>query len=370
MNAVPPHVSEAAAAAELARLVPAPCVPELSDDRQRALRGFLLNEIDATTRKEVTVASSAHRRTRRLALVCAVGVVALGAAVAVAVLTDRAAPTPPGPGAAATAGMVAVEPASATPAGPILARIAAAAAHELALAPRADQFVYIRSIVAFTHPAGAQTLDGTRVLDTLHQREVWLAQGRTPAPDQSQTGVIVDGKPQQLLVTGYIRENGKTSPIYGSELGTTYAQLAALPTDAAVLLRRIHVLTKGRSDADAAAFDYIGSLLKESLAPPAVTAALYRAAAMIPGVVIVPDAVDAAGRHGFGVARVAGGERYEWIFDEASMLYLGERDYLVSDTSGGKAGMLTGTTAVLARGIVDRPGQLPSSPVDAVSQGT
>lgn len=101
----------------------------------------------------------------------------------------------------------------------------------------------------------------------------------------------------------------------------------------------------------------IGELLSESIIPPKVNATLYRAAAKIPGVV-VPDSVDAAGRHGVGVARVdASGERDEWIFDKKSLTYLGERDYLARDTTNGKAGMLVGTTAVLARGVADQTGQ-------------
>jgi hypothetical protein len=152
-------------------------------------------------------------------------------------------------------------------------------------------------------------------------------------------------------------------PLYGPmpNEGPTYRQLASLPTDPDALLSKIYDLTQGRGDgSDAEAFTYIGDLLRESIAPPDVTAALYRAAAKIPGVIVVPDAVDAAGRHGFGVAHVSQGERSEWIFDSRTMQYLGEREYLVEDTPGGKAGMLTGTTAVITRGVVDKAGSLPA----------
>ena len=361
MHAIPSQDSAAIEAEELSRLAPTPHVPELSGDRQRALRRFLMNEIDFST-PAVAPATVRRRPRSRLAAAAAVGIVAVGAVAAVAVLTRSGTGSGSASHPASSAALVAVQPASATPVGPVLAKIAYVAARQPALAPRPEQFVYVKSLVAFTHPAAEQTLGGTRVLGPLHQREVWLAQKKTAAPaGQSQTGVIVDGKPQQLLVTGYIRENGKTSPIYSTDLGTTYATLAALPADPAALLQKIHALTKGQADPAAAAFDYIGELLREQIAPPTVSAALYRAAALIPGVVIVPDVVDAAGRHGFGVARVAGGERFEWIFDKTSMQYLGERDYLVRDTSGGKAGMLTGTTAVLSRGVVDKPGELPAA---------
>lgn len=358
MNERPLHEPPATDVEELARLVPAPSVADLSEDRRRVLKGFVMVEISNAGRTAGRVA--VVRRRRAVALAAAALVVT--AAVAAGLVAYRGAHTGTGTTAAPSAQFVTVEPASSAPAGPVLARIATVAARQTSLVPRPDQFVYVKSIIAFTHPAAAQTMDGARVLGPLHQREVWLAQGKTAAPaGQSQTGVLIDGKPQRLLLTGYIRENGKTSPIYGTDLGTTYSDLAALPTDPAALLQKIDALGKGQADGNAAAFGYIGELLREQIAPPAVSAALYRAAALIPGVFIVPDAVDAAGRHGFGVARVANGERFEWIFDKTSMAYLGERDYLVRDSSGGKAGMLTGTTAVLERGVVDKPGQLPAS---------
>lgn len=368
MHAIPSQGRDGAEIEELSRLLPAPGVPELADERQRALRRSLMHEIDTSL---PTPASIRRRRRHRLAAAVAVGVVAVGAIATAAVMTRSGVNSGPVSLPVSPAAVVAVQPASATPAGPVLAKIAFVAARQPELAPRPDQFVYVKSLIAFTRPATEQTLDGPRVLAPLHERQVWLAQEKTVAPvGQAQAGVIVDGKPQQLLITGYILENGKTTPIYSSDLGTTYTSLAALPTDPTALLQKIHALTKGQGDADAAAFAYLGELLREQMAPPAVSAALYRAAALIPGVVIVPDVVDAAGRHGFGVARATQGERYEWIFDKASMTYLGERDYLVRDTSGGKAGMLTGTTAVLSRGVVDKPGELPTPAASSGAQGT
>lgn len=59
--------------------------------------------------------------------------------------------------------------------------------------------------------------------------------------------------------------------------------------------------------------------------------------------------VGSAGRNGVAVTRVFGGERTEWIFSRSSLTYLGGRAYLVKTTSAGPKGMLTATTAVLAR---------------------
>ncbi|MES4904431.1 MULTISPECIES: CU044_5270 family protein [unclassified Streptomyces] len=106
----------------------------------------------------------------------------------------------------------------------------------------------------------------------------------------------------------------------------------------------------------------VGDLIRESLMPPKVSAAFYRAAAKIPGVVVVPDAVDAAGRHGVAVARADSGRstlREELIFDEKTGEYLGERSVALEDADGHRAGQVTGTTALLNRAVVDKPDQRP-----------
>jgi hypothetical protein len=218
------------------------------------------------------------------------------------------------------------------------------AASQPAVAVRTNQFVYVKSEIAFAQETIAQSFTGPWKMDRLHQREVWL--------------------PQDLTRTGLIRENNQDTTLHPSPgqpgiNNPTYQWLASLPTDPAALLKKIYADTLGHgAGPDDEAFDMIGELLRESIMPPEVNAALYRAAAKIPGVVVVPDSVDAAGRHGVGIARVdATGERDEWIFDKKSLTYLGERDYLVRDTSNGKAGMLVGTTAVLARGVADQTGQ-------------
>ncbi|WP_437114546.1 hypothetical protein [Streptomyces glaucescens] len=89
------------------------------------------------------------------------------------------------------------------------------------------------------------------------------------------------------------------------------------------------------------------------------TAALYRAAALIPGVDVVRHAVDAAGRDGVAVARTHDGERTEWIFDRSTARLLGERTVLVDDNAWGEAGPVVASVAVIDSGIVDKAGQAP-----------
>lgn len=107
-------------------------------------------------------------------------------------------------------------------------------------------------------------------------------------------------------------------------------------------------------------FDYLGGMLEESV-DPRTTALLYRVAALFPGITVVPDAVDAAGRHGVAVSMedVFHDVRVEWIFDRSTYAYLGSRSVLAHDSVVGKAGKEVAHSAVLARQVVDRAGIAP-----------
>jgi hypothetical protein len=72
---------------------------------------------------------------------------------------------------------------------------------------------------------------------------------------------------------------------------------------------------------------------------------------------VVPDTVDAAGRHGVAVARAHDGERTEWIFDKSTAHLLGERTVLLEDNAWGRAGTVVTSVALISSGIVDEAGQ-------------
>jgi hypothetical protein len=161
---------------------------------------------------------------------------------------------------------------------------------------------------------------------------------------------------------GLIHEGGQNTTIHNSGKGVvnpgeasqparpgTVPQIASLSTNPDALLKQIYSATRGEAPGkDAAAFNWIGETVSESIVPGDVASSIWRAAAKIPGVVLVKDATDAAGRHGEAIAHVSNGERTEYIFDRNTHLFLGERSYLIKDTPMGKAGMLTGTSAVLS----------------------
>ncbi|MFI7545747.1 CU044_5270 family protein [Actinoplanes sp. NPDC049599] len=324
---------DAAERAELARLLPPPGDPALSTDRHLLLKDAFMQQITE---------ARATRSPRRFALLA----VPVAAAVLVAAGVGAAVLGRPGNGGVTsfTSPVVAVVAGDATGVAPLMERVALVAGKEPPVPVGADEYVYIKSKVAWLVFAGdndsgpQQAGVDRRVLDQVHDRELWV-----PASQGSE---------------GLIRERGETFGLTGAAPNSRYA---GLPTDPAELLTRVYADTEGRgSGPNAAAFEFLGEALRESLLPPQVAAAIYRAAAKIPGVVLVADSVDAEGRHGVAVARTDEfGEREEWIFDARTFAYLGERSYLVRDTEDGKAGMLTATTAVLARGVVRAAGDLP-----------
>jgi len=180
-------------------------------------------------------------------------------------------------------------------------------------------------------------------------REIWVSQ-----KSSSGKGLIID--------------NGKAEEYDQGDLPNlvSYENLAKLPTDPDRLLEWIRAhLAEWQSEGttpDQQAFNTIGTILEEGPPLPAeLAAALYQAAARIPGVVLVDKAEDAAGRTGIAVAREDDGARTEWIFDERSLTYLGVRKVQVKDTKWIKPGMLLYTSAILQRGIVDERGERPTS---------
>lgn len=329
--------------AELRRLLPPAGDPVLPADRRLQLKESFLREITMAPTPAPTP-RPVRSWPRRLALPALAGALAAVVAGGVAVVEHvrhRQGPQH----SPIVAPIIPVEQATSDGVAVLLNRIAQAAEGRPAADTGGGRYVYVKSRVAWLvfaedgkngpKEAGVDA----RVLDQVHDREVWR-------PAHAGTG------------DGLIRERGETFGLSGATPNDEYA---GLPTDPDALLRHVREVTKGRGTSpEYEVFDYIGEALHESVLPPAVTAALYRAAAKIPGVTVVRDSVDAAGRRGIAVAMEDPFDtRTEWIFDPSSYEYLGGRSYLVRDTIDGKAGSLTGTTAVLTRGVVQDPGELP-----------
>jgi hypothetical protein len=245
---------------------------------------------------------------------------------------------------------------------------------------RNGQWVYVKSISRVSdlqppspaRPAMPITLPDGR-------RETVPAQPATPG----KPGKL--GPPRQrefwspvgndVSVRAMYREDGRDTEVEwapGSQIllaqQGSYRAIESLPTDPTALLKLIYDDVRAGHPGAAAslidryAFGEIGSIIQESIVPPRVRAALYRAAAKIHGVQTVPDATDAAGRHGIGVTLRDQESPVvsAWIFEKKTFTYLGSSSVLAHDSAAGKAGTLVSNTAVLGRAIVDKRGQLPT----------
>jgi hypothetical protein len=147
--------------------------------------------------------------------------------------------------------------------------------------------------------------------------------------------------------------NYRHCPYPGDVDDPTYRFLQRLPTNPQALLRPIEREMQGQLPRPEEAFTTIGDLIGQAIAPPAVSAALYRAAALIPGITVVANATDAIGRHGVAVAFTYQGTRTEWIFSGQTLLYLGSRSVDLAN------GATNGMAAVTERAFVDHAGSSP-----------
>jgi len=320
----------------------------LSADRHQLLRGHLMSEIN---REQI---AAARPKRRRLGWV-AVPALAGGLALAVVLSSGGGSqPTAPAQAQAPAPVQAQSQTPSAQPSATRPKVVPASAAQVLDQAaevvagksvPKAakGQFVYVERLV------GHNEIDenGQARITGPFKRQIWLS------VDGSRPGMVKENG-AELGIAGEVAHPGIESP--------TYEYLATLPTDPDALLQKLYAETVGKRPAEERAFKAISELLPEQIAPPAVSAALYRAAAKIPGVTLVADAVDAAGRHGVAVARVSDGVRAEWIFDPVSYEYLGQRLVVVDPgTVWGDPGKVFGQTAVLKRAIVDKVGDEPKA---------
>jgi hypothetical protein len=339
---------------ELASMLPAPAPGELPAQRARALKEHLLTEFGRDERTAAApprrLARPAARRlarspARRLAWrpsrAALAGACAVGAAAAIGGYA-----LVPGPHGGAS-------PAAAT----LLAKIANAAERQPAPRVRDSDFMYIRSDVAFATYTNGQG----PTMGKPHERQIWL-----PVANICTTGLLIEYG-QRTPLTPYPVENGKivkpASGMRSTGCGAgglndpTYRLLQSLPRDPRALLNLIYAGTSGEGQAlgpDGEAFITIGDMIRETIVPPRTAAALYRAAALIPGVTLVGHMRNAVGQPGIAIALTAGQSRYEWIFDPATLQFIGERDY---DTA---AHAVTGDTAILREAFVARAGQLPA----------
>lgn len=125
--------------------------------------------------------------------------------------------------------------------------------------------------------------------------------------------------------------------------------LASLPRDPYLLLNGIYKRTLGQGQSvDGEALVFIADLLRTGTVPADLRAALYKAAAMIPGVTVISRQAVLDGRTGIAIGRVedTSNVRKDIIIDPATGLLIGEREVLTKAQGEMPAGTATSSTAV------------------------
>jgi hypothetical protein len=246
----------------------------------------------------------------------------------------------------------------------LLAKVADVAARQPAPHVRDSQYMYVETTAAVPS-LGLKPLPLTskhRPFPRHIRLKMITSQIWAPVDNLCRSGLEhgITGNGQISSSTFSIRQPGVKCPNIGGLNDPTYRLLQTLPTNPHALLAMIYRIERGHgSGPDQEAYVTIGDLLRNTIAPPKVTAALYRAAALIPGVTFVHNATDAIGRPGLAVARIGpgadGGVREELIFSRATWRLIGERTVIA------RTGVTTTATAIIARAFVDHRGQVPSS---------
>jgi hypothetical protein len=281
------------------------------------------------------------RRPRRAILAATAAAAALAIAATVIAVTSLGGPGRP----AFDAGAVR-----------LLAKAANAAARQPTPHVLDSQYMYIETKEAVTSTVplelGATPPPMPRHVHLkLITSRVWVPVGKSCRPAYKRS-TSANGK------TAIQTYSGEKCAGIGSLNDPTYRLLQTLPTNPHTLLALIYRVERGHGPGpDQEAFVTIGDLLRDTIAPPKVAAALYRAAALIPGVTLIPHAADAIGRPGVAVGRIGpgvdGGIRDELIFSGATLQLIGERSVIA------RTGTTTGATAIIARAFVNHDGQIP-----------
>jgi hypothetical protein len=283
--------------------------------RRRALEAFPRR---LATRRPVTIATAALAAT----VVLVVGLLSSGSAVG------------PSPALAA-----------------VLQHLAQIAANGPSLVPGAGQYLNVDSISRSASFAGFA--DGkTCITYGIDHRQAWTAaDGSGLLRDTSGTATFTSPGDRALCLSKAPKAEfsaGASNLWFADgcfQLGPTN-DMQALSTDPRTLLRQMRKLDGGPQTA-AEDFVHVGDFMRGTDARPALRAALYRAAALIPGVRLLGMVRDHLGRRGLGVALTHHGDSNELIFNPMTAALLGER-------STGKAPGSSSWTVYLGSHVVRR----------------
>jgi hypothetical protein len=202
-----------------------------------------------------------------------------------------------------------------------------------------------------------------------HTREIWIA------PDGSGRLRVQSGQPKFFGPEDEVEWEAAGRPSFdGTGIsddsfgpgGLSFTDFSEYSTDPDELYDQIRSRAEGHGPStDAEMFVLVGDLLRETVAPPDLRAALFRVAAKIPGVELVGNVTDPAGRNGVAVARTSDDagflERNELVFDPDTSELLAERQALLERVAWADAepGTVIGYAVYLSSGAVETTSDRP-----------
>ncbi|PQZ93668.1 hypothetical protein CQ018_08385 [Arthrobacter sp. MYb227] len=182
------------------------------------------------------------------------------------------------------------------------------------------------------------------------QEWVWERSGRVPTTffgDKSKEVAYQQAKEQgesaQYLsaVNGAFYDSPSTFP--------STKELAAYPRDPRMLLNKIYLENIGSGQSiDGQALVFIADLLRTGLVPADLRSALYKAAAMIPGVVVTENQATLDDQQGISIGRVetVSNFRQDIIIDPETGQLIGERQVTLEPLGSVPAGSTIGWTTI------------------------
>jgi hypothetical protein len=246
--------------------------PALTDDQLAPARQRLATAMAGQPADRVRAARPAHRRSAWRLAWAGFAVVGVAAAITGVVVL---APDKVG-------GRVPVANAEAAQ---VLHLAAAAALQVPDVEPRPEQFVYVKTLSA------GQT------------REVWFSVDGTRDGFAIDPGLDTEPVPFPGCRNGrrVVVKGNRADPTRTEECVPEPAYLSDLPTDVDHMLEYLKANSSGEAGDPGAIGKDISDWIAESYVRPAALAALFEAAARLPGLTLVGDVTDGAGRHGTGI---------------------------------------------------------------------
>jgi hypothetical protein len=223
-------------------------------------------------------------------------------------------------------------------------------------APRHGQYLYVDSVQANASLAvGAGGQQCTALVP--ERRQIWIgADGAGRLLETSGRASFANAHDRATCERIHAVPVAGTSDAWFAphclELGLASGLARGSFEDPATLLREMRRLDGGpRTPAED--FVHVGDFLRESDDSPALRAAIFRAAATIPGVRLLGPTDDHLGRRGIGIGYAAHGYVNELIFDAHSSAFLGEQS--VSGATGRATEWAAYRTSKIVNGVPSRP---------------